>query len=223
MLVETMLALSDEEAVTRVLGGETGLWELLMRRYNQRLYRITRAVLRDDAEAEDVIQHAWVRAYEHLGEFAGRAKFATWLTKIAFYEALARVRARQRFSNPTDSGVEVADMETFESREANPEQQAMTEEVRALLESAVDRLPQGYRAVFVLREIENLNTAETAECLQLSEEAVKSRLHRSRALLRRDLLERIGAAAGQAFPFMGERCDGVVARVMQRITGGTEL
>lgn len=223
MVLEQLQSLADEQVVERVRAGETGLYELLMRRYNQRLFRITRSVLRDDAEAEDVIQDAWVRAYEHLDQFAGKAKFATWLTKIALYEALARARSRRRYApeNGVEQGVK-QDMEQYESPQSNPEQQAMESEIRRLLESAVDNLPEMYRSVFVLREIENLSTAETAECLELSEEAVKTRLHRSRALLQRDLFERAGAAAGGAFPFLGWRCDRMVARVMARIRGDAD-
>src|ERR1700681_2049525 len=141
MVLEPLQSPTDEQAVERVLRGETGLYELLMRRYNQRLYRISRSVLRDDLEAEDVVQDAWVRAYEHLDQFSGRARFATWVTKIALYEA------RARDSSGED---DTPDMEHTELRE--------------LLESAVERLPEHYRSVFVLREIEQLSTADTAEC-----------------------------------------------------------
>ena len=220
MVLEQVQSLTDEEVVTRVLAGETGLYELLMRRYNQRLFRVTRSVLKDDAEAEDVTQDAWVRAYEHLGQFAGKAKFATWLTKIALYEALARVRSQRRFATVSPSrGLEPErmDMESFESPQQDPERQAISAQMRQLMESAIDRLPENYRSVFVLREIESMSTAETAECLDISEEAVKTRLHRSRALLRRDLFERAGAAAGSAFSFLGQRCDRMVANVMARV------
>lgn len=224
MLAEQCQTLSDEEVVGRVLEGETGLYELLMRRYNQRLFRITRTVLRDAAEAEDVVQDAWVRAYEHLAQFAGRARFSTWVSKIAFYEALSRARARRRFypapgsKGMAASGEESVDMEIFESPAPGPEANAIASELRQALESAIDCLPDLYRTVFVLREIERLSTADTAATLDLSEEAVKTRLHRARAILRRRLYEQIGAASRQTFPFLGERCDRVVAHVMERIT-----
>lgn len=220
MVCEPLQSLTDEQAVERVLAGETGLYELLMRRYNQRLYRISRSVLRNDLEAEDVVQDAWVRAYEHLDQFSGRARFATWVTKIALYEALARARSKNRFHTRGGSGEdERPDMEQFESPLASPESAAMRTELRELLEAAVERLPEHYRSVFVLREIEQLNTADTAACLDLKEEAVKTRLHRGRALLRRDLAERIGAVSTEAFPFLGARCDRIVAQVMERIRG----
>ncbi|HLJ44591.1 MAG TPA: RNA polymerase sigma factor [Bryobacteraceae bacterium] len=212
MLLEQVQSLTDEQVVERVRQGETWLYELLMRRYNQRLYRITRSVLNDSAEAEDVMQDAWVRAYEHLDQFAGKAKFATWVTRIALYGALARARERRR-----SDGQELLDMGIFESKQRSPERQAIDSELRDLLESAVDELPEVYRSVFVLREIESLSTAETAECLELSEEAVKTRLHRSRAILRRILFERAGLATADSFRFLGTRCDRMVARVMERI------
>src|SRR5512136_3203272 len=139
-------ALSDEEVVLRVRAGETPLFEVLMRRYNQRLYRVARAILRDDAEAEDVMQHAWVEGYLHIGQFAGRSAFSTWLTKIAVYEALARVRRRGRelLVDPLPEADEDA-MSTLKSPRPDPEQQAAQGEARVLLEQAIDALPTAYR------------------------------------------------------------------------------
>ena len=209
---------TDDEVVSRVRAGETCLYELLMRRYNQRLFRIARSVVRDDAEAEDILQDAWVRAYEHLDQFAGRSTFATWVTKIAFYEALARVRKRKRLvSMHTSNGDDVPDEEYIDKNMRNPEQQALGGELRQAVASAVDHLPEAYRSVFVLRDVERLSTAETAECLNLSEEAVKTRLHRSRALLRRSLTARLGPALTATYSFLGHRCDRVVGGVMRRI------
>jgi RNA polymerase sigma-70 factor (ECF subfamily) len=210
--------LSDEEVVRRVRAGETSLYEVIMRRYNQRLYRITRTILRDSHEAEDVIQEAYVRAYSHLDQFEGNAKFATWLTKIAVYEALGRLRKRKRqLGLAEQSGEEPDTTMPLKSSEPNPEERALGQEARALLEAAVDALPEHYRAVFVLRQIEDLSTAETAECLDLTEETVKVRLHRSREMLRNELYERAGAESSSAFQFLGPRCDAVVAGVMSRL------
>ena len=218
MLLEQVQSLTDEQVVERVRGGETWLYELLMRRYNQRLFRITRSVLNDSAEAQDVMQDAWVRAYKHLDQFAGKAKFATWVTRIALYEALARARVRRR-----SDGQELLDMGIFESKQRSPERQALDSELRDLLEAAIDELPEVYRSVFMLREIESLSTAETAECLDLSEEAVKTRLHRSRAILRRILFERAGMATADTFCFLGTRCDRMVAQVLERIARNAGL
>src|SRR5262245_26727948 len=176
--------LSDEEVVERVRRGETALFEVIMRRYNQRLYRAARAILRDDGEAEDVVQDAYVRAFTHLAQFAGRAAFGTWLTRIAVHEALARARRRGLFRPLGDEGAEGDDMTTFRSA-ADVEKQVADRELVRVLEAAIEALPDPFRAVFVLREIEEMSTAETAAVLDLREETVKTRLHRARALLRR--------------------------------------
>ena len=219
--------LGDEEVVRRVLTGDRALFEVLMRRYNQRLYRVARAILRNDGEAEDVMQQAYVEAYSHLAQFEGRAKFSTWLTKIAVHEALARVRRRVRDSplgrRPKDKGDEEDSMSRIRSKEPSPEQQASHEELRALLESAIASLPATYRSVVVLRDVEGMSTAETAECLNLREDAVKTRLHRARALLREELYDRAGVTAPTAFPFHLTRCDRVVATVFARLDLGVPV
>ena len=211
-------ALGDEQVVDRVRRGDSGLFELLMRRYNQRVYRVIRSVLMDNNEAEDVLQEAWVRAYEHLGQFAGRASFSTWVTKIGYYEALARARRNKQRAPLEDlKGEIMPEASRRLPKTETPEEQAMRAQLGRMLQAAVDELPVSYRSVFMLREVEHLNTSETAECLGLSEEAVKTRLHRSRALLRRDLEGRAGSAIAEAYCFMGERCDRSVARVLERI------
>lgn len=220
MVLKECRTISDDELVSRVRRGETGLYEMLMRRYNQRLFRVIRSVVTNDDEGEDVLQEAWVRAYEHLDQFAGRASFATWVTRIAFYEALARSRKSRRWTpleNP--EGEIMAEAERRQTTSETPETQAERRQLGQMLEAAVDALPEAYRSVFVLREVEQLSTAETAECLELSEEAVKTRLHRSRALLRRDLESRLGPAIAEAYAFLGRRCDRVVMRVLERIGG----
>src|SRR5262245_54633119 len=207
-------AMADEEVVTRVVNGETALFEVLMRRHNQRVYRAARAILRDEREAEDVMQEAYVNAYAHLSQFDGRAQFSTWLTKIAVYESLARVRRRRRYE-PLDATPMEIHMPTSSS--PDPERQAFGRELGALIESAVDSLGDGYREVFMLRQVEGLSTAETAEALGLSEDVVKTRFSRARHALQRDLLDRVGAAAGATFTFGQVRCDRVVAAVLDRI------
>ena len=212
--------LSDEEVVERVLSGDTALYEVLMRRYNQRLFRVARAILRDDSEAEDVMQDAYVRCYTSLDQFAGRAKFSTWLTKIAVHEASRRVRKRSRIEELPGGREEARnDMEIVKSSEPDPEQQTLTSEASSLLEQSVDALPDLYRSVFMLREIENMSIAEIASCLDLTEQTVKVRLFRARDMLRRKLYDRVGATNSRAFQFMGKRCDGMVRRVFERIEG----
>ena len=217
-MLEECRTISDDDVVSRVRSGETGLYEMLMRRYNQRLFRVVRSVVTSDEETEDVLQEAWVRAYEHLDQFAGRASFSTWVTRIAFHEALARIRNRGRWTSLENPGGEImSEAHRRHTTAETPESQAIRGELRAMLQAAVDALPDTYRSVFVLREVEQLSTSETAECLELSEEAVKTRLHRSRALLRRQLQAGLGPAIAEAYPFLGIRCDRMVARVLRRI------
>src|SRR5579864_2667060 len=164
MVLQECQSLADAEVVARVRAGETGLYELLMRRYNQRLFRVIRSVVINDAEAEDVLQEAWVRAYEHLDQFAGRASFSTWVTRIAFYEALARTRNSRRWTPLENSGGEImAEAERRHTTLDTPERQAERRQLGRMLQSAVDALPVTYRSVFVLREVEQLSTIETAE------------------------------------------------------------
>src|SRR5215510_6264196 len=155
------VGLSDEEVVRRVMEGERALFEILMRRYNQRLFRVTRAIATNDLEAEDIIQDAYVRAYEHLTQFQGRARFSTWLTKIAIYEAYARVRRVDYQKVDSISALEVQGM-SFTADGRDPEQQIYDGELKTVLERAFDKIPEDYRSVFMLREVEGLSTAETA-------------------------------------------------------------
>lgn len=223
-MLEKLQSLSDEEAVVRVRSGETRLFELLMRRYNQRLFRAIRSVILCDADAEDVLQETWVRVFEHLDQFAGRAAFSTWVTKIAIYEAFGRVRKGKRFTAlEDDAGKIIAGAERGMTNVDDPEKQAMRGELGHAIQMAVERLPENYRTVFVLREVEQLSTIETAQCLSVSEESVKTRLHRSRALLRRDLESQMGPALSEAYAFLGPRCDRVVASVMERIANLSAL
>ena len=207
----------DEEVVKRVLSGEIPLFEILIRRYNQRLYRVARSIVRSESEAEDVMQEAYVRAYAHLAQFANRAKFSTWLTRIAVHEALARGRRSKRFEafDPADPASE--EVPGMLSRNEDPERQAYNREMKALLEAAIDELPADYRTVFLMRELEEMSTAETAEALEVTEEVVKTRLHRGRAMLRDALCTRVGAASASAFEFHLVRCDAVVRAVLGRL------
>ena len=210
-----LAGLSDDEVVRRVRSGEPALFELLMRRYNQRVYRAVRSLLRDEREAEDAVQQAWLAAYAHLDQFAGASAFSTWLTRIAINEALARVRQRARLevvADVPDEAEGVPDMRTLD-----PERRAGDRELGHILEQAVDVLPDLYRTVFVLREIEGLSTADTAACLSISDDVVKVRLHRAKLALRDALFERAGAGAASAFTFLGARCDRMVAAVLDVI------
>jgi RNA polymerase sigma-70 factor, ECF subfamily len=203
-VVETLpSAITDEEIVDRVIRGESELFEVLVRRHNQRLFRATRAILKDVSESEDVMQEAYVRAFTHLDQFAGEAKFSTWLTKIAVYEALARLRRHKQMDNIPDE---------IRSN-VNVEDTAYRRELRRMLEDAIDVLPPLYRAVFVLRDVEEMSGAETAECLGITEETTKTRLHRARRMLRDELR----TAVGEAFTYGAEHCDRMTASTMDRI------
>jgi len=214
-ILDRWTALSDEDLVSRVLEGQTALYEVLMRRYNERIYRAARSIVKDEDEAEDVMQQAYVNAYFHLRQFDRRAKFATWLRKIAIHEALARARKRGRYDAVDFTEEEHQAVERQPSRD--PEHHAFAGELRSLLESSIDELPDGLREVFMLREVDGLSTAETAECLGVSEDVVKTRLSRGRAALRNLLAERAGILAPEAFRFPQPRCDRIVAAVFARI------
>jgi RNA polymerase sigma-70 factor (ECF subfamily) len=210
-----MSTLTDEQIVARVRAGETQLFELIMRRHNRTIYRAARAILRDEREAEDVMQDAYVRAYEHLHEFEGRARFSTWLTRIAVHEALARVRRVRRFPPLETQTQETQSMPT--GPRFSPEQQASDGEMRTVLDRAIDGLPDEFRTVFVLRAVEEMSGAETAECLGIPEETVKTRLFRARARLQEALLEVLEPSARDAYEFHLSRCDRVIAAVFARL------
>lgn len=200
--------LSDAEIVRRVVSGDTALFEILVRRYNQRVYRAVRAVLRADEDVEDVMQQAYLSAFAHLGQFAERAQFSTWLIRIAVNEALARLRKRGRVAWE----MEIPEME---SSAPSPEEQAQTSQIREVVEQELDALPPTYRTVLVLRDVEGLSTAETASALDVSEDVVKTRLHRARAMVRDGLARRAGQSLQEVYPFGNARCDRVTANVME--------
>jgi RNA polymerase sigma-70 factor (ECF subfamily) len=187
-----------------------------MRRHNERLYRTARAIVRDEAEAEDIMQRAYVNAYAHLRQFDGRAPFATWLTRIAVSEAINRAPRRGRNESLPNLNHTVEKVLPMPSAN-NPERQAFAGEMRVIIESAIDRLPDGLRQVFMLREVEGLSTAETASSLGVSEDVVRARFSRARTTLRGDLFDRIAAATAQSFSFLRPRCDRVVTAVLSRI------
>src|SRR3954470_17654083 len=218
---------TDADLVARARRGDGSAFELIMRRHNRRLFRLARSLLLDDAEAEDVLQEAYLRAYTRLGELVDRQALAAWLARITVNEALGRRRA---------AGARVVPLEAFRAAKAgtddaddmdldrgpacdrpDPERLAASGELRRLLEAAGDALPEEFRTVFVLREVEGLSTAETAACLVLRPETVKTRLYRARRLLQDALGARLLAASPSLFDFQGERCDRVVARVLARL------
>jgi RNA polymerase sigma-70 factor (ECF subfamily) len=215
--------LSDAEIVRRVCDGEPALFEVLMRRHNTRVYRTARAVLRDEGDVEDAMQQAYINAFTHLHQFEERSGFSTWLTRIVLNEAFAR-RQKRRAAEAVVQRVEDeggSSMESVTSSQPDPEHQAYAGEIRRVIEAAVDDLPDAYRLVFMLRDIEGLSTSETGSGLGLGDEAVKTRLHRARAMIRRSVSSRLGAAASGAFDFQAPRCDRVVNAVLAVVTSSS--
>lgn len=205
--------LTDEQIVARVCAGEGRLFELLMRRHNRKVFRAARAIMKRDDEAEDVMQDAYVRAFTHLAEFKGESRFSTWLTRIAIYEAYGRLR-RERRLEPL--GIE--NQEVSMSSQQSPEQAAVDLEIRHLLDRAIDDLPEEFRLVFVLREVEQMSVAETAEVLAVPEQTVKSRLFRARKRLQESMLTAIDGGTTSAYDFHLSRCDRVVEAVFNRLS-----
>jgi RNA polymerase sigma-70 factor, ECF subfamily len=223
------ITLSDEEVVARVLAGDSSQFEILMRRYNQRLFRVARAILADDAEAQDVMQEAYLRSFRELANFRGEARFATWLTRIACHEALARAQKRRRLvpmagggggqgGHGGDSGTgEPPNPTDPPARTAGPDRELENRELRTVLQEAVEILPDPLRTVFCLREIEGLSTEQTADALGLTVENVRVRLHRAKRALRQTLDGRIGQEVRRLYLFDGPRCDRMVEEVFARL------
>jgi RNA polymerase sigma-70 factor (ECF subfamily) len=193
----------------------------LTRRYNRRLFRLARSILRNDAEAEDVVQEAWVRAFTALDGFRGDAAFSTWLTRIALNEALGRRRRERPTLDWETIGDAASEAEIINfpasARVSDPERSMARSEIRDVLERSIDELPDAFRAVFVARIVEGLTVEETAELFALKAETVKTQLHRARALLREALDRRLGPALTEAFPFGGSRCERMTEAVVARL------
>jgi RNA polymerase sigma-70 factor (ECF subfamily) len=214
---DTAAELTDGQVVARVLAGDRPLFELLVRRYNQRLFRAARAILRNDADAEDALQEAWVKAFEHLGQFRGEASFATWVTRITIHAAFAQRRRSSKLVLVSDHEEMLEEMPRMQAPLPTPEDQAANAELRRAIETAVDTLPETLRVAYVVRDVEGLDTRDAAAALGISESALKVRLHRARAALRHVLERRLATASRQVFPFLGERCDRLTAAVMTRV------
>ncbi len=216
-VVPLPVEISDEEVVRRVVGGERELFELLLRRYNQRVYRAVRAVLRNPDDAEDVMQQAYVNAYRYLHQFEGRSSFATWLTRIALREAGAKNKKTVSLLHVVRELRGENTMNDFPEPGPDPEERAVAADLMQHVEAEVAALPEIYRSVLLLREVEGLSTEETAACLEVTVEVVKTRLHRARTMLRDALYRRAGVGLQTIFSFGSQRCDRVVAKVMEQI------
>ncbi|RWK57132.1 RNA polymerase sigma factor [Mesorhizobium sp.] len=215
MPATVMPAASGEmQLVGRALARDGGAFSTIVKMHNQRLYRIARSVVRNDSEAEDIVQEAYVRAFAHLGDFRGESSLATWLSRIVINEALGRLRkTRRTVAMPQSLQAEIIKFPLSD----DPERTMAQRQILELVERATDRLPDVYRTVFVARVIEGLSIEETAELLDVRPETVKTRLHRARALVRKALADQIGPVLLDAFPFAGRRCERLTAAVMQRL------
>jgi RNA polymerase sigma-70 factor (ECF subfamily) len=212
----------DAELAARAGRGDTAAFEALMRRHNRTMFRTARAILRDDAEAEDALQEAYLQAYHALPRFRAEARFTTWMVRIVANEALMRLRKETRraqilpmqSADATPGLEELADTTMEKNR---PEPSAERAEMRRLLERQIDLLPDAYRTVFMLRAVEELPAEEVAAVLQIPEATVRTRFFRARSLLREALAQQIDLAYADAFAFAGERCDRIVAAVLARL------
>ncbi len=207
--------ISDHEIITRILSGEKNLYTLIVRRYNQRLYRIAMSIIDDDSEAEDVMQVTYINAYENLGKFAFKASFSTWLTRILINESLLRLKKRGKSINMND---DIMDKEIYQQNRIEvqtPVSKMLNSELKSALEEAIRRLPEKYRTVFIMREIEDMNVAETQACLAISEVNVKVRLNRAKVLLKESLSEFYQKQ--NILHFHLSRCDKMVERVMKQV------
>jgi RNA polymerase sigma-70 factor (ECF subfamily) len=204
----------EAELLAHLRAGRSSAYAALMRRNNQRLYRLARGILGDDAEAEEAVQEGYFRAFAHLEDFKGEGSLATWLGQIVLNEALGRLRRRR----PTVDIDELAETLTVAAgAEPSPEQAIARQEILRGIEAAVDQLPLAFRSVFILRAIEQMSIEETATCLGIPSNTVKTRLHRANRLLRQTLSQHFGALLDGAFPFLGARCDRLVAAVLKRL------
>ncbi|HWK66291.1 MAG TPA: RNA polymerase sigma factor [Rhizobiaceae bacterium] len=211
--------LDDMDLVSRALARDAEAFRTIMKRNNQRLYRIARGVVRDDAEAEDIVQEAYLRAFAHLAAFRGGSSLSTWLSRITINEALGRLRRNRRAKGAGLVPTEAAEAEIIrfprKYDEIDPERTMAQRQILQLVEQATDNLPEAFRTVFVARVIEGMSVEETAELLGLNHQTVKTRLHRARALLRKELDAKIGPILLDAFPFAGRRCDRLTSAVLR--------
>ncbi|MDR5806893.1 RNA polymerase sigma factor [Caballeronia sp. LZ019] len=215
---------NDELAMARrIVAGDRAAFETMMRRHNRRLYRLARATLRNDAEAEDALQDAYLHAYRSMNQFRGDAQLFTWLSRLVLNECFARLRRSSRRQNVipiVDAPDFIDHADTARTRDDAPDEALARAQVRALLERKLDELPELFRVVFVLRSIEEMSVEETAQCLNIPEATVRSRHFRARSLLRESLAQAFDLAERDVFEFGGSRCDRIVANVLFKLFGG---
>lgn len=215
--------LSDLELAQRAAHGDDKAFEIIMRRNNRALYRTARSILLDDADAEDAVQEAYIKAYRAMDRFHGESKLTTWLTRIVINEALQKMRNRKQetgtvsLENVVDLEMHIDTANEGKSDPVGPETAAMRAQTRKLLEHKIDQLPSAFRTVFILRALEEMSVEETASCLGITEATVRTRFFRAKSLLRESLAKEIDMVFEDAFAFAGERCDRIVSTVLERI------
>lgn len=208
-------SISDEEIVAKVIAGKSNLFEVLVRRHNQQLFRIVRSYITDEEDVKDVMQTAYLKAYDKLHQFRSEAKFSTWLIRIAINEALKLLKKKKKISE-VETVTDTADKDQINrSVTSDPETNVIQSDMNEYVERAIDRLPLPYRRVFIMREIEQMSTKETAKCLEITRVNVKVRLHRAKGMLKKELLDMVGNT--EVFRFKGERCDAMTQSVMSKI------
>lgn len=206
---------SDREIIEKILNGNTSLFEVLMRRYNQRLFRIQRSYISDEEAVKDTLQQTYLKTYQNLDSFRGESQFSTWITRIAINEALKYLNKKKRYSDIHKVSGVISKKSHADNNENTPEENMIRSDMRSLLEEAIDQLPPKYRSVYMMREVEGMDTEETAKCLEISKSNTKVRLHRARKKIRKTLEEKV--ANTDVFNFLDEKCDRMVYLVMQRI------
>ncbi len=220
-LAEIVAAPDDLELARRALARDGDAFRTIMTTHNQRLYRLARGVVRNNSEAEDIVQESYVSAFAHLASFRGDSSLSTWLSRIVLNEALGRLRKKRRAPDLAQSGDVSAEAQIIQfprnTATSDPERTMAQRQILQLVEQATDNLPDVFRTVFVARVIEGLSIDETAQLLGIRPETVKTRLHRARALLRKQLDEQIGPVLLDAFPFAGQRCERLTSTVMKRL------
>ncbi len=221
-------ALDDAGLVLRAGDGDLGAFEALMRKHNAALFRVARSILKDEADAEDALQEAYLSAFRHLDDFKGQARLSTWLTRIVINQSLGQLRVRKKDSvvvaldEHTGAAHDGGETNSQERPEESPEGQAMRGQMRLLLERKIDELPLAFRTVFVMREVQEMTVDETSECLAVPPATVRTRFFRARSMLRESLAREFDLATGDVFSFGGAHCDRIVAAVLARLSAAAK-